>query len=584
MIFCKNCGYEGIYTGTTCPNCKNKIQLTEEEIRELISELKKAKAASEYETVVENYKILADYGITEAEREYGKMLEKGGIVPRNLDMAMEYLSRAAKKQDPQAAYRYSRLISRMSDEYGSFWLMFSALLGCPEAYLPAAEDFAAKGMYEYSNFYYYLAAACDEVDAIVALAEKYYTGLGIEKSPEYAKWYMEKLTFPPFHAIKLAYRLRSVKAKEAPTITCPSSENLIRMLYSTAKRLGFDSARLALVGMLSDKGDIDAETELGIMYLCGIGTEKNPTEAIRALTRAAASGNKDAYMHLGRIYIDGEVTEKNPTLALNYLKKSAELGNNDAYELMADIYHDPEYEERDVAYAWELYEKAARGNNQSAKEKADKIAAARKAYFEHAEAAKLKEPHEAFKSYTISSVMGYLPATLKLAECYILGIGTKKSNAMAFDCYKEAAEKGSSEAVLALGLCYSRGIGTQFDFKLAIDMLGKAERLGHAKARGEILRLYENKKKRLSKKLYSTGMRLMYQKKFAAAAQYLEIATRFKNAKAIYTLGCLYEFGRGVECDRSKAYELYSLAIENNFSDKRSSYKLTVLRFLKNYR
>ena len=584
MIFCKKCGYEGIYTGKTCPNCKNEIRFTGEEIAELISELKKAKASGEYETLVENYKILADIGITEAEREYGKLLEKGNLVPRNLDMAMEYLSRAARKQDPQAAYLYSRLISRMNDEYGSFWLHYSALLGYPEAYLPAAEDYGAKGLYEYSNFYYYLSAAGDEVDAIVALAEKYYTGTGIEQSAEYAKWYMEKLNFPPFHALKLAYKLRSVKSSEAPVITLQNREGLIRRLYTTAKRLGFDCARLALVSMLSDKGDIDAETELGIMYLNGIGTEKNATEAIRALTRAAASGSKNAYLELGKIYLDDQTVEKNISLALNYLKKSAELGNSDAYEIMGDLYHDPNYEERDVAYAYELYELAAKGNNQSAKQKANDIASARKAYFDRAEELRESAPEEAFRCYAISTVMGYPPATLKLGECYLLGIGTKRSRSTAFYWYSTAAKRGEADACFALGLCYARGIGTRFDFKRAIDMLGKADRMGFEVAGNEMLRLYENKKKRLSNKLYSKGMQLMYQKKFATAAECLTLARQFGNPKAIYTLGCLYEFGRGVECDRSLAYELYNEAARSNFYDERSAYKLVILRLLKNNR
>ena len=68
MIFCKRCGYEGVYTGRICPNCNNKIELTSEEIQELLSELQRAKAAGEYETVVEDYKILSDFGHTESER------------------------------------------------------------------------------------------------------------------------------------------------------------------------------------------------------------------------------------------------------------------------------------------------------------------------------------------------------------------------------------------------------------------------------------------------------------------------------------------------------------------------------------
>ena len=77
MIYCKECGYEGIYTGINCSQCGARIRLDEREMLELKKEVKAAKEAGEYETVVENLLILADMGDTAGEREYAKLLEKG---------------------------------------------------------------------------------------------------------------------------------------------------------------------------------------------------------------------------------------------------------------------------------------------------------------------------------------------------------------------------------------------------------------------------------------------------------------------------------------------------------------------------
>ncbi len=583
MIFCKRCGYEGLYTGRNCPNCNNKIELTNEEIQGLLSELQAAKAGGEYETVVEDYKILSDFGHTESEREYAKLLEKGGIVTRDLNAAMEYFYRAAKKNDPYSAYRYSRLVSRSSDEAGDFWLIYSALLGCAEAYLPAAESLEKAGKITYANYYYYLAASCDEVDAIVTLAEKYYTGTGLEQSAEYAKWYMEKLTFPPFHAIKLAYRLRGVKPKEAPIIKCENPDGLVRMLYLTAKRLGFDTAAYKLVAMLAEHGDANAATELGVMLLYGKGTERNGSEAIRALTRAAAMGNKEAYELLGNLYLDGDIVEKKTSLAIECFKRSAELGNIAAYEKMGDIYHSHDNEERDIARAYELYMLAANGGSQSAAEKAQRINEARVSFYYRAEAAIGTEPTESFRCYGVSALMGYAPATLKLARCYADGVGTKKQRSLAFRWYSEAAKASLTDGYYELGRCYARGIGTEFNFALAVRYLKMANKMGDTRASAEIVRLYENKKRAVSKRLYSTAMRLIYQKKFAPAVSYLELADRLDHPKATYTLGCLYEFGRGVECDKKTAYSLYDKAMKREFFDPRSAYKLAVLKMLKTF-
>jgi TPR repeat protein len=129
MIYCKECGYEGIYTGINCAQCGARIRLDERELHELKREVKAAKEAGEYETVVENLLILADMGDTFGEREYAKLLEKGSLVPRDIDLATDYFYRAAKKNDATSAYRYSRLVSRMNDAAGRFWLSFSAVLG-----------------------------------------------------------------------------------------------------------------------------------------------------------------------------------------------------------------------------------------------------------------------------------------------------------------------------------------------------------------------------------------------------------------------------------------------------------------------
>ena len=580
MIYCKKCGYEGIYTGINCPNCGERITLEQIEILELKREINAAKAAGEFETVVENYLILADAGITEAEREYAKILEKGALVPRNIDKAMEYFYRAAKKCDPYSAYRYSRLVARVSEVSGKFWLYFSAALGCADAYMPAAEAYVCDGQEVYANYYYYLAAAGDDVDAIVKLATRYFTGDGVEESVEYAKWYMEKLNIPPLYALKLAYKLRGVKSKEPPTITI-NQEGLIRRLIGQAEKHGFDTAKMYLYSMLAERGDANAMCDLAEYYLFSDEGDKQPAEAVRLLTRAAASGSARAYTTLGLVYRDGSIVKQNLPLAIESFERAAKLGATDSYEYIGDIYHNSSYGERDISKAHAYYERAARGGCASAAEKAKNIRSAREAYYYHATRAEEAAPEDAFRGYAISAMMGYVPAMLKLAECYALGIGTKRDRHEAFVYYGKCVAEGCDEAYFPLGICYSRGVGTQFNFDRAIENLTVAHRLGDERAKREILRLYENKKRRLGRKLYSAAMRLVYKKNYEVAAEYLTLATNFDHPKATYTLGCLYEFGRGVAWDRSRAYELYRKAESQSFSDPRSKYKSSILKMLK---
>jgi TPR repeat protein len=53
------------------------------------------------------------------------------------------------------------------------------------------------------------------------------------------------------------------------------------------------------------------------------------------------------------------------------------------------------------------------------------------------------------------------------------------------------------------------------------------------------------------------------------------------NPKAIYTLGCLYEFGLGLEVNKDYAYALYEDAYRMKFRDPRAQYKLRVLKMVR---
>ena len=121
MIFCKVCGYEGAYLSKSCPVCKNEFALDGEEIALLKEDIEEAKALKASEVVTEGYHILADAGDTEGEREWAKILERGGDgVEKSIDGAMEYYRRAAEKFDPYSTLRYSDLLSRINDDAARF--------------------------------------------------------------------------------------------------------------------------------------------------------------------------------------------------------------------------------------------------------------------------------------------------------------------------------------------------------------------------------------------------------------------------------------------------------------------------------
>ena len=581
MVTCKKCGYVGEYTQEPCPLCHSEIILSDIELKDELDALRAAVKNKEYKLAADGYRKLAEDGYTEAQKEYANILEKGVLVPTDFALATEYFYKAAKKNDAYAAYRYSRLVSRESDEASLFWLLFSAVLGCVEAYPLAADELSKRGFHGEARHFYSLAAACDDVESIVKLARIYFDGIGTPKAPEYAKWYMDKLRIPPIYAIKLAYNLRSFAAREPLDIMSKDYDGLLFRLKSRARELGFGTAYFKISEILAERGDADSIAIVGDALIQGNGCEQNLIQGLKMLTKAAALNNVSAHLSLAALYSDGKYTGIDMDTAISHYNSAGLLGRASAYEAIGDIYANGIHVDSDVEQALEYYDLAIRLGSLSALRKTDGIKEKRISLYNAALVHEEENPEEAFALYAEAGRMGHVKATYRLAVCFEFGIGTEINRHGAFLLYKKAAELGEDAALLSLGICYAKGIGTKLDFKLAKDALSKAERLGISGAEDAIRTIMECKKSKLAKRYYSTAMRLIYMKKFDESKSYLEIAAQLSNPRAIYTLGCLYEFGIGAPCDKDKAYDLYEHSYSLFFRDPRSRYKLAVLRMLK---
>ena len=581
MIKCNKCLSESEYNGGPCPNCGAAYELSDIECDRLLSVARAALKARDYPNAIDAMHLLADLGNTEAEREWGAILERGAIVARDLDGAMRYFAAAAMKNDPYSAYRYSRLAARTSDKSSRFWLTYAAILGSKDAFIPAAEHYSDTGDEETASYYYSLAAACDVTDAIVTMAKRYYNGIGLPKSDEAARWYMDKLLLPPFHAIRLAYRLRGVKGKEPERIRLLRRDAIMKGLFRDAESYGLDKTAFHIAKLRAESKNADALFCLGRLYAVGYGCEKNIAEAISLLDRAAVAGSSEAAKYLADLFILGVEVERDVDRAIRYYRHSTTLGGTEAYEAMGDIFYEGTLIERDVAYAIELYERGAREGEANSKKKAKELKEKRESYYILGKERQADDEETAYKCFAISAAMGFLPAYRELAACLEQGRGTRTDRRAAYCWYEAAVEDGDLDALYDLGRCHAYGIGTSFDFDKATDILLKSKRHGSRAAESELRRLFENKKRAMSRSLFSTGMRLIYKKRFAEAKDILEACASLDNPKAIYTLGCIYEFGLGGRTDREKAFALYDKAFSLRFRDPRQKFKLRILRMIR---
>ncbi len=580
MIVCKKCGYETLIATENCQRCGANIVLNVREISEYLEKLESAKRRREYEAALEYSKVLAWAGHTESEREYGRMLETGNLVERNYDEAMRFYYRAAKKHDAYSAYRYSRLVSRANEKQGDLWLLYSALLGSPDAYPDAAKLLSKECFESDANHFYILSAKHDDVDSIVEMANRYYKGIGVPVSLPYAKWYMEKLRIPPLYALKLAYKLKGVKSEE-PKSEIYDKEPLIKRLLSDALRLDVKEIYFKLTEMLSELENVEAMTVLGTLLVDGFGCEADIEDAITVFTRAAVLGSADAYVCLAKIFLSDEYDEKSPELAIRYLEGARKIGSADAVFMLGEIYEAGVWCDRDFKKAEECFKEASALGIKEADERLLKIINTRNKFFRDGIENRISAPEKSFKAYAIATAMGHKDAPLKLADAYLKGEGVEQDGRSAFYWYSEAVKLGDDNALYPLGLCYLHGIGVNRNFKLAKEALMKAARLGSDGAKRALKALYEAKKKKLARRFYSKAMREIYRKRISSAKVSLECSGELGNLKAYYVLACLYDFGTDDSGDRQKAREYYKIAGDGGFVDKDSRYKKLVLKLIR---
>ena len=582
MIKCKNCGRANPEYKTACPECQSTPELTRSEANRLLREADDLLGRNDFSRVVDIYRLLAAAGIAEGERGFGLILERGLLVPRDLDMAVKYFYSAAQKGDPISAYKYSRHVVG-NEGLSDFWLAFSAMMGCKEAY---ADAFALYSRYKERRtaaYYCSLLAEDGDVDAIIEMARRHLYGDGVEQNERKAKWYAERIERAPLHALKLYRRLQAVEERSLrPKLPTFTDKNVImQRLIAGAKKLGYNKVLVILCKAYAESGTKDATVFLAGLHIEGIEYEQNAELGIGMLEEAMHRGSVAAAKYLGDLYLAGEFVEQSNRIAVHYYRAASDLGGEGVHEFLGDVFHKGEITEPDYALALSLYERGAADGDYACARKAKAMYVERERNYLEATRLERSEPDRAFILYKKSIDAGYLPAHARIGWYYERGIGTKVNRKEAFRHYKAAHEAGDKRAIESLGRCYARGIGTAFDFDKASELLSIAREMGSRSADRELYRIYENKKKHMLRSLYSTAMRLYYNKKYDLARSMFETCMQLGLAEATYSIGCLYEFGITTAPDRKIALRFYKKAYEQGYSDPRQYHKQSMLRISK---
>lgn len=582
MIRCKKCGYKNPRFETLCPECSAPYELSEGECRELMDEAGELLDRNDFIRAVDIYKLLAAVGNPDGERELALVLERGILLPRDYEAAVQYYASAAVKGDPYSAFKHARTLVG-NDALSDFWLAYSALMGCKEAYPDAFALYSRYKERGTAAYYCSLIAEEEDTDAIIEMARRHLYGDGVEQNERMAKWYMERIDRVPLHALKLQRRLQAVEGRairpELPKFT--EKNRIIERLIGAARKQGFNKVLLSLCQLYAENGTKNAGVFLALLHIEGIEFQKNVEMGISMLEESVRQGSVIGAKLLGDLYAGGEHTEIDKKRAEHYYRQAATLGGDGEEESLGDIFHSGLVSEPDYALALSLYERGAAAGSFGCQRKLKMMHEERERFYIDATHLERTAPDQAFLLFKKSVEAGYLPAHARIGWYYERGIGTVVDRRAAFRHYKAAYDAGDKRAIESLGRCYARGIGVAFDFDKASELLSIAREMGSHSADKELFRIYENKKRHMIRSLYSTATRLYYQRKYEVARSMLEVCMQLGLGEATYSIGCLYEFGITTEPDRKIALRFYKKASEQGYNDPRQYHKQSMLRIWK---
>ena len=168
--------------------------------------------------------------------------------------------------------------------------------------------------------------------------------------------------------------------------------------------------------------------------------------------------------------------------------------------------------------------------------------------------------------YTAAANMGHHGASYLLGLLYETGKTGKTDRQGAFRAYTAAAAGGNLGAICRLGLCYSRGFGVNRDFAAAIKLLSVAAKQNVEEAKAELERIKARKYRKTARRFYAASTVMYRRGDVLEAIKFRNIAAKLGSPRAMYMLGCHFDFGDGLPMDKSKAHAWFDRAAKAGYT------------------
>jgi len=266
------------------------------------------------------------------------------------------------------------------------------------------------------------------------------------------------------------------------------------------------AAAVEFYGQAADGGNVGAMQNLGILYLQGIGGEKNYTKALHYLHLAAAMGSPAAYNGLGYMLEHGLGVEANSTQALEYFQLAAAAGYVESQSNLGIFYLNGQGVPQDFALALRYFE--------------------------------------------LASAAGHLPASFNLAVMHLNGYGVKRSCKKALELFDYVAKGGH----LAQQLQYAYYFYRYEDYEGAYLSYAMAASLGFTSGMLSAAYMWETQRVPFTCELGHL---------YCAAQYYAQAVLQEKEPWAYYRLGDISFSGNDhFPPSLEDAFEMYSQAAD----------------------
>jgi TPR repeat protein len=297
------------------------------------------------------------------------------------------------------------------------------------------------------------------------------------------------------------------------------------------------------------QGNALGENNLGIMYQSGDGVPQDYASAARYFQLAAAQGNVWGENNLGTMYQGGVGVPQDYPTAVHYYQLAADQGNAFGESNLGYMYQHGLGVPQDYATAVHYFQLAAAQGNAFGEINLAATYEFGRGVPQNSATAGYYLQLAAAQGNAFGGYVGY---------GYEFGHGVPQNYATALHYYQLSAAQGNVVAAQAfaeagLGRLYASGHGVPQNYATALHYFQLAAAQGNSFGEAGLGQLYE----------FGHGVPQNY----ATALHYFQLAAAQGNPFGESALGRLYEFGRGVAQDYVSALRYYQLAAAQGDAD-----------------